>query len=70
MATKGFVERIFAIFATNSSFLHEIENLHINQYNIQYVPYVLLAQEILFLTQQSTFFCPNASEKCINCDKS
>ena len=54
---KSLVRRVFAIFATNASFLLIIAQI---RYNKQYVPCysALLAQETLFLTQKSTFFLP------------
>ena len=56
IATKVFVRRVFAIFATNASFLCVIANSF--QYNMQYVPCnkALFSQETLFLTQISTFW--------------
>ena len=48
MATKVFARRIFAIFATNASFLRIVANSI--QYDMQYVPCnrALFAQETLF----------------------
>ena len=48
--TKKIVRRVFAIFATNASFLCGIANLI--EYNMQYIPRssAFLAQETLFLT--------------------
>ena len=50
LAIKTFVKRIFAIFATNTSFLRIIANL--NQYNMKYVPSNSALLEILFFAQR------------------
>ena len=71
MAMQIFVWRVFAIFATNASFLRIIANLQIH-YEMQFLPCnsALLAQDTLFLTQKGTFFCQKISKKCLNLDKS
>ena len=63
MAIKIFVRRIFAIFATNASFLRVLSNLqNLIQYDMQYIPCInaLLVQETLLLSQRSTL-CEGAS---------
>ena len=57
---KIFIKRVFAIFATTSSFLREIANL--NQCNMQYIPYnsALLTQESLLFTPKNTVWRKSA----------
>ena len=62
MSTQIFVRHIFAIFATNASFLRAIENLI--QYNVQYIPCknALLAQKH-WCCPKKALFCPQVSQK-------